>query len=29
VNFLNLPSTGTFICFDVAVTVLLVVSTWA
>src|SRR5476651_1756623 len=29
VNLLNLPSTGTFICFDVAVTVLLVVSTWA
>src|ERR1700730_17646376 len=29
VNFLNLPSTGTFICCEVAVTVLLVVSTWA
>ena len=29
VNFLNLPSTGTFICFEVAVTVLLLVSTSA
>src|ERR1700712_73505 len=28
-NFLNLPSTGTFICLDVAVTVLFAVSTWA
>src|SRR5271154_3594731 len=29
VNFLNVPSTGTFICFEVAVTVLFDVSTCA
>src|ERR1700691_5480204 len=29
VNFLNVPSTGTFICFEVALTVLFDVSTWA
>src|SRR5260370_346758 len=29
VNFLNVPSTGTFICFEVAVTVLFAVSTVA